>query len=114
MLPLLEVLKERGELSRNDAIEAVVQRVGLTEEQMALNQEGIVDLSSAGQGSFTRVRGFYLGFYDASSSQRIGQYDRYQPAAAKQDKSSLETTCPCGFHLLPGGCCLWASWLLQP
>jgi hypothetical protein len=28
MLPFLEVLKERGVLSRNDAIEAVVQRVG--------------------------------------------------------------------------------------
>ena len=39
MLPLLEVLKERGELSRNDAIEAVVQKVGLTDEQMALSQE---------------------------------------------------------------------------
>ena len=39
MLPLLEVLQEQGELSRNDAIEAVVQRVGLTEEQIAVSQE---------------------------------------------------------------------------
>ena len=39
MLPLLEVLKEKGELSRSDAIEAVVQKVGLTDEQMAVNQE---------------------------------------------------------------------------
>ncbi|QNI87740.1 restriction endonuclease [Synechococcus sp. ROS8604] len=39
MLPLLKVLQERGELSRNDAIEAVVQKVGLSEEQMALSQE---------------------------------------------------------------------------
>ena len=33
MVPLLEVLQERGELARNDAIEAVVQKVGLTDEQ---------------------------------------------------------------------------------
>ena len=39
MRPLLEVLKERGELPRNDAIEAVVRKVGLTDEQMAISQE---------------------------------------------------------------------------
>ena len=39
MVPLLEVLQERGELARNDAIEAVVQKVGLSEEQMAVSQE---------------------------------------------------------------------------
>ena len=39
MVPLLEVLQERGELARNDAIEAVVQKVGLTDEQMAVSQE---------------------------------------------------------------------------
>ena len=39
MRPLLEVLQEHGELSRNDAIEAVVQKVGLSEEQMAISQE---------------------------------------------------------------------------
>jgi restriction system protein len=39
MQPLLEVLNEQGDLSRNDAIEAVVRKVGLSEEQMALSQE---------------------------------------------------------------------------
>ena len=39
MQPLLEVLNEQGDLSRNDAIEAVVRKVGLTDEQMALRQE---------------------------------------------------------------------------
>ena len=39
MRPLLEVLQERGELPRNDAIEAVVQKVGLTAEQMSVSQE---------------------------------------------------------------------------
>ena len=35
MTPLLEVLKENGEMSRQDAVEAVVQKVGLTPEQLA-------------------------------------------------------------------------------
>ena len=37
MRPLLEVLQEQGELARNDAIEAVVRKVGLSEEQMAVS-----------------------------------------------------------------------------
>jgi len=39
MLPLLEVLKERGELSRNDAIDEVVRKVVLSDEQLAISQE---------------------------------------------------------------------------
>ncbi|MFM9103499.1 MAG: hypothetical protein ACKOPS_20075, partial [Cyanobium sp.] len=39
MRPLLDVLQEQGELARNDAIEAVIQRMGITEEQMAITQE---------------------------------------------------------------------------
>ena len=38
MRPLLEVLKENGEMYRLDAIDAVVQKVGLTEEQLAEKQ----------------------------------------------------------------------------
>lgn len=34
MLSLLAVLQERGELLSNDAIEGVVHKVGLTDEQM--------------------------------------------------------------------------------
>ena len=35
MRPLLEVLKENGEMHRHDAVEAVVLKVGLTPEQLA-------------------------------------------------------------------------------
>ena len=87
MLPLLEVLKERGELSRNDAIEAVVQRVGLTEEQMALNQEGIVDLSSAGQGSFTRVRGFTSVFTTPQAPSALGNTTVINPLRLDETKA---------------------------
>jgi restriction system protein len=65
MLPLLEVLKEGGELSRNDAIEAVVQRVGLTEEQMALSQESNGKSVARGRigwaSSYLRAAGALIG-----------------------------------------------------
>ena len=39
------------------------RKLGLTEYGMApWHHRSLVDLSSAGQGSFTRVGGFYLGF----------------------------------------------------
>ena len=65
MLPLLEVLKEKGELSRNDAIESVVQRVGLTEEQMALSQESNGKSVARGRigwaSSYLRTAGALIG-----------------------------------------------------
>lgn len=39
MRALLDILQKQGELARNDAIEAVIQRMGITEEQMAITQE---------------------------------------------------------------------------
>lgn len=36
MRPLLEVLQEQGALARNDAIEAVIQKMGITDGQMAI------------------------------------------------------------------------------
>ena len=36
--PLLEVLRDNGEMYRHDAIEAVVRKVGLSHEQLALSQ----------------------------------------------------------------------------
>ncbi|QPN68113.1 restriction endonuclease [Synechococcus sp. CBW1006] len=39
MRPLLEVLQEHGELARSDAIDAVVRKMSLTDEQMAVTQE---------------------------------------------------------------------------
>ena len=39
MRPLLEVLRDQGGLARTDAIEAVVKKMGLSEEQVAVSQE---------------------------------------------------------------------------
>ena len=39
MQPLLEVHQEQGELSRNDAIDAVIEKTGLTQDQLNLSQE---------------------------------------------------------------------------
>ena len=65
MLPLLEVLKERGELSRNDAIEAVVHRVGLTEEQITLSHESNGKSVARGRigwaSSYLRTAGALIG-----------------------------------------------------
>ena len=41
---LLEVLKENGEMYRHDAIDAVVQKVGLTEEQLAEKKSVMVEV----------------------------------------------------------------------
>ena len=38
MRPLLEVLKENGEMYRHDAIDAVVKKMNLTQEQLAEKQ----------------------------------------------------------------------------
>ncbi|MDA9700066.1 restriction endonuclease [Synechococcus sp. AH-736-M02] len=65
MLPLLQVLQERGELSRNNAIDAVVQRVGLTEEQIAVSQESNGKSVARGRigwaSSYLRVAGALIG-----------------------------------------------------
>ena len=65
MVPLLEVLQERGELARNDAIEAVVQKVGLTDEQMAVSQESNGKSIARGRigwaSSYLRVAGALIG-----------------------------------------------------
>ena len=65
MRPLLEVLQECGELARNDAIEAVVQKVGLSEEQMAVSQESNGKSIARGRigwaSSYLRVAGALIG-----------------------------------------------------
>ena len=65
MLPLLKVLQERGELSRNDAIEAVVQKVGLSDEQMAVSQESNGKSIASGRigwaSSYLRCAGALIG-----------------------------------------------------
>ena len=65
MLPLLEVLKEKGELSRNDAIDEVVQRVGLSDEQLAISQESNGKSVARGRigwaSSYLRTAGALIG-----------------------------------------------------
>jgi len=65
MLPLLEVLKEKGELSRNDAIDEVIQRVGLSDEQLAISQESNGKSVARGRigwaSSYLRTAGALIG-----------------------------------------------------
>lgn len=65
MRPLLEVLQEQGELARNDAIEAVIMKMGITDEQMAITQEGngkpIVRGRIGWASSYLRVAGALIG-----------------------------------------------------
>lgn len=65
MRPLLEVLQEQGELSRNDAIDAVIEKTGLTQEQLSLSQESngksLVRGRIGWASSYLRVAGALLG-----------------------------------------------------
>ena len=65
MRPLLEFLQEQGELARNDAIEAVIMKMGITDEQMAINQESngkpIVRGRIGWASSYLRVAGALIG-----------------------------------------------------
>ena len=72
MRPLLEVLKENGEMYRVDAIEAVVKKKGLTEEQLALVQE-----SNGRSKAKCRVgwASSYLRVAGALSGPRRGYFD---------------------------------------
>ena len=63
MRPLLEVLQERGELARNDAIEAVVQKVGLSEEQIAVSQESNGKSIAADAGALIGLIGPKRGYF---------------------------------------------------
>ena len=65
MKPLLEVLKENGEMYRHDAIDAVVKKMNLTQEQLAEKQ--LSDGRSIAKGrvgwasSYLRVAGALIG-----------------------------------------------------
>ena len=65
MRPLLEVLREQGGLSRTDAIEAVVKKMGLSEEQVAVSQESNGNSLVRGRigwaSSYLRVAGALTG-----------------------------------------------------
>ena len=65
MKPLLEVLKENGEMYRHDAIEAVVRKENLTGEQLALVQESNGRSKAKGRvgwaSSYLRVAGALIG-----------------------------------------------------
>ena len=45
MTPLLLVLKENGEMYRNDAFDATIEKVGLTDEQKGVIEKVQEDLS---------------------------------------------------------------------
>jgi len=61
MRPLLEVLKENGEMPRQEAIDAVVDKVGLSEEQLGVLNEGNGKSKARGRvgwaSSYLRVAG---------------------------------------------------------
>lgn len=65
MQPLLEVLQEQGELSRNDAIDAVIEKTGLTQDQLNLSQESngksLVRGRIGWASSYLRVAGALIG-----------------------------------------------------
>ena len=61
MKPLLEVLKENGEMPRQEAIDAVVDKVGLSEEQLSVLNQGNGKSKARGRvgwaSSYLRVAG---------------------------------------------------------
>jgi restriction system protein len=65
MRPLLEVLQEQGELSRNDAIEAVIKRMNISSEQISIAQESngkpLVRGRIGWASSYLRVAGALVG-----------------------------------------------------
>ena len=65
MRPLLEVLRDQGGLARTDAIEAVVKKMGLSEEQVAVSQESNGNSLVRGRigwaSSYLRVAGALIG-----------------------------------------------------
>jgi restriction system protein len=65
MRPLLEVLQEQGELPRSDAIDAVVQKMALSAEQMGVTQESNGKSLARGRigwaSSYLRVAGALIG-----------------------------------------------------
>jgi restriction system protein len=65
MRPLLEVLQEHGQLARSEAIDAVVRKMGLTDEQMAVTQESngksLVRGRIGWASSYLRVAGALTG-----------------------------------------------------
>jgi restriction system protein len=65
MRPLLEVLLEQGELSRNDAIEAVIKKMDISGDQMSITQESngkpLVRGRIGWASSYLRVAGALVG-----------------------------------------------------
>jgi len=72
MRPLLEVLQERGELSRNVAIDDVVKKADLTDEQMAVSQESNGKSTARGRISWASS---YLRMAGALSDPKRGYFD---------------------------------------
>jgi restriction system protein len=65
MRPLLEVLQEQGELSRNDAVEAVIKKMDISADQMSITQESngkpLVRGRIGWASSYLRIAGALVG-----------------------------------------------------
>jgi restriction system protein len=65
MRPLLEVLQEQGELSRNDAVEAVNKKMDISADQMSITQESngkpLVRGRIGWASSYLRIAGALVG-----------------------------------------------------
>ena len=63
MTPLLEVLRDHGELDRHTASDLVVRQMGLTPEQIALSHETTGKISHQGRNR--------VGFFSPEILRRI-------------------------------------------
>ncbi len=65
MTPLLEVLRDQGEMYRHDAIESVVRKVGLTDEQLSVvqasNGKSVARYRVGWASSYLRCAGALIG-----------------------------------------------------
>ena len=100
MKPLLEVLKEYGEMPRQEAIDAVVEKVGLSEEQLSVLNEGNGKSKARGRvgwaSSYLRVAGALDGprrgyFALGKNAERLLNLNRHlSQADLKQIPEYLE------------------------
>jgi len=114
MKPLLEVLKENGEMYRHDAIEAVVRKERLTDEQLGVLQESngkcVAKERIGWASSYLRVAGALIGprrgYFDLGPNaekllnlgreitkndlKEIPEYKRHQEKKAEKRAQGIE------------------------
>ena len=116
MKPLLEVLKENGEMYRHDAIEAVVRKERLTDEQLGVLQESngkcVAKERIGWASSYLRVAGALIGprrgYFDLGPNaekllnlgreitkndlKEIPEYKRHQEKKAEKRVQGIESS----------------------